>query len=101
MILLYLLVLVLVALLLFAVASALFGRGEPLPPLPAATTATMLPASGVTGADVDAVKFAQVLRGYHTGEVDWVLERLAAELDQLRGQLAAAQASAANQTRSS
>lgn len=95
-VLLYLVVLVLTALLLFGVASTLFGRGEQLPPLPRATTATMLPASGVTGADVEAVRFSQVLRGYHTGEVDWVLERLGAELDSLRGQLAAAQAAAAS-----
>ena len=38
--------------------------------------ATVLPAYGVTGADVDAVKFTQVLRGYKTSEVDWVLDRL-------------------------
>ena len=87
-VLLYLLVLVLVAGVLFVVASALFGRGEPLPPLPRATTATVLPASGVTGADVDAVKFTQTLRGYKTSEVDWVLDRLAQELESLRGQLA-------------
>lgn len=91
-VLLYLVVLVLTALLLFGVASVLFGRGEQLPPLPRGTTATMLPASDVTGADVDAVKFSQVLRGYHTGEVDWVLERLGAEIDLLRGRLAAAEA---------
>ena len=65
----------------------LFGRGERLPPLPRATTATVLPASGVTGADVDAVKFTQVLRGYKTSEVDWVLDRLGQELDSLRGEL--------------
>jgi DivIVA domain-containing protein len=88
-VLLYLVVLILVALLLFGLASLLFGRGEALPPLPRATTATVLPASGVTGADVDAVKFTQVLRGYKTGEVDWVLDRLGQELDQLRGELAA------------
>jgi DivIVA domain-containing protein len=88
-VLLYLLVLVLVAAVLFVVASALFGRGEPLPPLPRGTTATVLPASGVTGADVDAVKFTQTLRGYKTTEVDWVLDRLALEIDSLRGQLAA------------
>lgn len=40
----------------------------------------MLPAYGVTGSDVDAVKFTQVLRGYKTSEVDWVLDRLAREL---------------------
>jgi DivIVA domain-containing protein len=88
-ILLYLLVLVLVAAVLFIIASAVFGRGEPLPPLPRATTATVLPASGVTGADVDAVKFTQALRGYKTSEVDWVLDRLSREIELLRGQLSA------------
>ena len=90
-ILLYLVVLILVAVVLFGVGSVLFGRGEVLPPLPRATTATVLPASGVTGADVDAVKFTQTLRGYKTSEVDWVLDRLGQELDSLRGELAAVQ----------
>jgi DivIVA domain-containing protein len=94
-VLLYVVVLVLVATVLFGVASLLFGRGEPLPPLPRATTPTVLPASGVTGADVDAVKFTQVLRGYKTSEVDWVLDRLGQELDLLRGQLTSVQASTA------
>lgn len=93
-VLLYLVVLVLVAVVLFGAASFLFGRGEQLPPLPRGTTATVLPAYGVTGADVDAVKFTQVLRGYKASEVDWVLERLARELEALRGQLAAVNASA-------
>lgn len=88
----YLLVLVLIAIVLFALGSVLFGRGEPLPPLPRGTTATVLPASGVTGADVDAVKFTQTLRGYKTSEVDWVLDRLGQELDLVRAQLAAVRA---------
>ena len=92
-VLLYLVVLVLVAIVLFGAASLLLGRGEQLPPLPRGTTATVLPAYGVTGSDVDAVKFTQVLRGYKTSEVDWVLERLARELEALRGQLAAVHAS--------
>lgn len=87
-VLLYLVVLVLIAVVLFAVGSVVFGRGEPLPPLPRDTTATVLPASDVTSADVDAVKFTQTLRGYKTSEVDWVLDRLGQELDSLRGQLA-------------
>ena len=91
-VLLYLVVLILVAIVLFGLGSALFGRGEPLPPLPRATTATVLPASGVTGGDVDAVKFTQTLRGYKTSEVDWVLDRLGQELDLLRGQLATVRA---------
>ncbi|ORB36041.1 DivIVA domain-containing protein [Mycobacterium persicum] len=93
-VLLYLVVLVLVAVVLFGAASLLFGRGEQLPPLPRATTATVLPASGITAADVEAVKFTQVLRGYKTSEVDWVLDRLGRELDALRGQLAAVHGSA-------
>ena len=92
MILLYLVVLILVAVVLFGVGSVLFGRGERLPPLPRGTTATVLPASGVTGADVDALKFSQTLRGYDTGEVDWVLDRLGQELDLLRGELSAVHA---------
>lgn len=93
-ILMYLVVLILVSVVLFGIASFLFGRGEQLPPLPRATTATVLPASGVTGADIEAVKFTQVLRGYKTSEVDWVLDRLGAELDQLRGELAAVRGAA-------
>ena len=91
-ILMYLVVLILVSAVLFGIASFLFGRGEQLPPLPRATTATMLPVAEVSGADVDAVKFTQVLRGYKTSEVDWVLDRLGAELDQLRGENAALRA---------
>ena len=91
-ILMYLVVLILVSAVLFGIASFIFGRGEKLPPLPRATTATVLPASGVTGADVEALKFTQVLRGYKTSEVDWVLDRLGAELDQVRGELAAVRA---------
>ncbi|PXX08174.1 DivIVA domain-containing protein [Mycolicibacterium moriokaense] len=91
-VLLYLVVLILVAVVLFGLGSVLFGRGEPLPPLPRATTATVLPASGVTGTDVDSVKFTQTLRGYKTSEVDWVLDRLGQELDSLRGELATVRA---------
>jgi DivIVA domain-containing protein len=97
-ILLYVVVLTIVAALLFIIASAVFGRGEPLPPLPRATTATTLPESGVTGADVDAVKFTQTLRGYKTSEVDWVLDRLSGEIDLLRGQLSAVRALHDDQT---
>jgi DivIVA domain-containing protein len=91
-ILLYLVVLILVAVVLFGLGSVLFGRGEQLPPLPRATTATVLQVSDVTGMDVDALKFTQTLRGYKTSEVDWVLDRLGQELDLLRGQLVAVRA---------
>ena len=91
-ILLYLVVLVLVATVLFGLGSLIFGRGETLPPLPRGTTATVLPASGVTGADVNEIRFTQTVRGYKTSEVDWVLDRLGQELDALRGELAAVRA---------
>lgn len=83
----YLLVLIAVAAVLFVLGALLFGRGEELPPLPKGTTATVLPADKVTGADVDAVKFSLVFRGYKAGEVDWVLDRLARQIDDLRAEL--------------
>lgn len=83
----YLLVLIAVAAVLFVLGSMLFGRGEQLPPLPKGTTATVLPADEVTGADVDAVKFSLVFRGYKASEVDWVLDRLARQIDDLRAEL--------------
>ncbi|MEW5808431.1 MAG: DivIVA domain-containing protein [Actinomycetota bacterium] len=91
-VLLYLVVLVLVGIVLFAIGSVLFGRGEALPPLPQATTATRLPATEITGADVEALKFTQTLRGYKASEVDWALERLGREIDHLRAELAAERA---------
>ncbi|OHT81368.1 DivIVA domain-containing protein [Mycobacteroides saopaulense] len=87
----YLLVLIAVAAVLFVLGSMLFGRGEALPPLPKGTTATVLPAEKVTGTDVDAVKFSLVFRGYRASEVDWVLDRLARQIDELRAELDEAQ----------
>ncbi|MFI5777897.1 DivIVA domain-containing protein [Nocardia sp. NPDC051570] len=86
--LLYVLIVGLVAALLFLVASAVFGRGEELGPLPEGTTTTMLPAEDIGGVDVRALRFQQVLRGYKAGEVDWALTRLAARIDELEVQLA-------------
>lgn len=80
----------LVAAALFFVASAIFGRGEELGPLPEGTTATVLPAEGITGADVRALRFQQVVRGYKAAEVDWALARLAARIDELQIELAQA-----------
>ena len=57
-ILLYLIVMALVGAMIFLAASAVFGRSEELPPLPPGTTATVLPAEDVTGADVDALAFS-------------------------------------------
>jgi DivIVA domain-containing protein len=84
----YLLVAVVVAAVVFLVASLVFGRGEELPALPADASPTWLPEGPLTGDDVRAVRFSQVLRGYRMSEVDWTLRRAAAELDALRARVA-------------
>ena len=80
----YLLVAALVMIVVFAVAWFVFGRGEDLPALQRATTLTRLPRTGIDGNDVRALRFAQTLRGYKQSEVDWALEKLAREIDELR-----------------
>lgn len=87
-VLLYLVVMAVVATVVFLLASLVFGRGEELAPLAPGATPTSLPAEGLDGADLRRVRFAQVLRGYRMSEVDWVLERTAAELDALRARVA-------------
>jgi DivIVA domain-containing protein len=84
----YLVVMVLVAAVVFLIASVVFGRGEELPALPPGASPTRLPASGITADDVRDVRFQLVVRGYKMSEVDWVLRRVAAELDELRTEVA-------------
>ncbi|GAA4676294.1 DivIVA domain-containing protein [Gordonia humi] len=74
---------VLVAL-IFAIVWFVFGRGEDLPPVGRDTTLTRLPRAGISGDDVRGLVFAQTLRGYKAVEVDWALEKLAREIDELR-----------------
>ncbi|MDQ3151555.1 MAG: DivIVA domain-containing protein [Actinomycetota bacterium] len=87
-VLIYLVVMAVVAAVVFLAASLVFGRGEELAPLPPGATPTSLPAHGLAGADLRRVRFPQVVRGYRMTEVDWVLERAAAELDELRARVA-------------
>lgn len=84
----YLVVVLAVAAVIFLLASVVFGRGEELEPLPPGSTPTRLPPAGVEGSDVRALRFQQVFRGYKATEVDWALERVAGELDELRGRVA-------------
>ncbi|HET9141663.1 DivIVA domain-containing protein [Actinophytocola sp.] len=84
----YLVVMALVAAVVFLLASVLFGRGEELPPLPPGASPTRLPESGIEAEDLRAVRFQQVVRGYKMSEVDWVLDRVGAELDALRARVA-------------
>jgi DivIVA domain-containing protein len=82
----YLLVVAAVGAALFGLATLVFGRGEELAPLPPGATPTRLPAAGIDGDDVRELRFQQALRGYRMDEVDWVLERLADELDRTGAQ---------------
>lgn len=79
----YLLVVVAVAAAVFGLAAVVFGRGEELAPLPPDQTPTRLPSGSVAGDDVRDLRFRQVVRGYRMSEVDWVLDRLATEVDRL------------------
>ncbi|GGS13436.1 MULTISPECIES: DivIVA domain-containing protein [Actinokineospora] len=91
----YLVVMVLVAAVVFLLASVVFGRGEELPALPPGASPTRLPADGLTGDDLRAVRFQLVLRGYKMAEVDWVLRRTGEELDALRARVAELEAARA------
>lgn len=76
--------LMLAAGLLFVVVWFVFGRGEDLVTVDDDVTVTELPRAGIASEDVRRVRFALVFRGYKQAEVDWVLEKLAREIDELR-----------------
>jgi DivIVA domain-containing protein len=83
----YLIVMVAVAAVVFLLAALVFGRGEELAPLPPGASPTRLPADDVTPEDVRELKFQQVFRGYKMTEVDWALQRLATEVETLRARV--------------
>jgi DivIVA domain-containing protein len=84
----YLVVMMLVAAVVFLLASVVFGRGEELPALPPGASPTRLPSTGVTQEDIRDLRFQLVLRGYKMSEVDWVLRRLGGELAELNAEVA-------------
>ena len=90
----YVVVVGLVAGAVYLVAALVFGRGEELAPMPPGATPTRLPARDLTGGDVRDLRFQQALRGYKCSEVDWALERLAAEVDALRARIEVVEAAA-------
>ncbi len=94
----YLFVMVLVAAAVYLLAAFVFGRGERLAPLPPRASPTRLPAEGVRGDDLRAVRFQPVLRGYKMSDVDWVVDRLADEVDELHARLAALESAAGGQS---
>lgn len=77
----------LVAAVVFLLAAVVFGRGEELAPLPPGSSPTRLPAGDITGEDVRNVRYQLVLRGYKMSEVDWVMGRLGAQIDELRARV--------------
>ncbi|WP_433801896.1 DivIVA domain-containing protein [Actinomycetospora sp. CA-084318] len=84
----YVLVVGAVAAVVYLATSLLAGRGEELAPMPPGATPTRLPARDLLGSDVRGLRFQQAFRGYRMSEVDWALDRLAAEVDTLRSRLA-------------
>lgn len=85
--LLYLIVMVAVAAVVFLLAALVFGRGEELAPLPPGASPTRLPSEDITAEDVRELKFQQVFRGYKMTEVDWALQRLSSEVERLRARV--------------
>ncbi len=83
----YVLVVGVVAAVIYVATALLAGRGEELDPMPPGATPTRLPARDLTGVDVRALRFQQAFRGYRMSEVDWALDRLAAEVEALRARL--------------
>ncbi|MET8761149.1 DivIVA domain-containing protein [Lentzea sp. NPDC004782] len=83
----YLIVMVAVAAVVFLLAALVFGRGEELAPLPPGASPTRLPSDDITAEDVRELKFQQVFRGYKMSEVDWALQRLATEVETLRARV--------------
>lgn len=86
----FLLGLVVVSGLLFAVGALVFGRGEELAPAGQAGAPVVLAADRPPdAADVEALRLSVVLRGYRMLEVDWVLDQLAEALREKDSQIAA------------
>jgi DivIVA domain-containing protein len=83
----YLIVMIAVAAVVFLLAALVFGRGEELAPLPPGASPTRLPSDDITAEDVRELKFQQVFRGYKMTEVDWALQRLATEVETLRARV--------------
>jgi DivIVA domain-containing protein len=85
----YLVIAGVIGLVVFALAVFVFGRGEQMAPLSPRISPTELPDHGMTADDVRRVRFAMALRGYRMGDVDWALDRMADEVERLRGKVAA------------
>ena len=77
---------VLIVLVLGAVAVVAAGRGASMGPAYDDRADVALPGDRpVTGDDLRALRFNTALRGYRASEVDALIDRLAAQLDERRG----------------
>lgn len=85
----YLVIAAVIGLVIFFLAVLVFGRGEQMAPLDPRTSPAELPESDVTSHDVRNIRFALALRGYRMSDVDWTLERLGDQIDELRRENAA------------
>ncbi|MGY1813745.1 DivIVA domain-containing protein [Blastococcus sp. SYSU D00820] len=86
--------------LLFLGASMLLGRGETQPPAELDRSPVELPDDRpVTADDVRALRITVAFRGYRMTEVDWLLDQLAATLDERDRELAALRARVADGSR--
>ena len=73
---------VLIVLAIGGIAVVAAGFGAPLARVYDDRPDAVVPAEGpLTGADLKAVRFSTVVRGYRASEVDALLDRLAAQLD--------------------
>lgn len=67
---------------LYFVATTLFGPGEPLQPAGEPMASPLPQDRELTAADLHAAVFPVAVRGYRMSDVDAMLERLAAQLEQ-------------------
>lgn len=95
----YVVLTVVVAAVVFVVGALVAGRGEPLPPVAADRTLAKLPSGPIAGEDARALRFRVAARGYDMAEVDWAIAELAEEIDRLRGGGATAPAPAEERRR--
>jgi DivIVA domain-containing protein len=76
--------------LLFLGASTLLGRGETLPPAELDRSPVELPDERpVVSDDIRALRISVAFRGYRMSEIDWLLDQLAATLDERDAEIVA------------
>ncbi len=75
---------ILVVLVMGAIATVAAGRGTPLAPEYDDRPDVLVPAGRLGGEDLRRVRFSLAFRGYRMSEVDALLDRVAAQLEESR-----------------